>query len=88
MIVTSMGMAVSTLSSYTYCTVLDLVPSKVAITWKDFVSKIAPVGFFMAVTMHTGNEAYLHLSLSFIQVSVVWHHVVAAPRLTLGGPHR
>jgi hypothetical protein len=63
-----MGMSVSSLSSFIFCNLLHFVPTKTVITWRTFLTKMVPVGFFMALTMHTGNVAYMHLTLSFIQV--------------------
>jgi hypothetical protein len=32
------------------------------------IMQMLPVGFFMAMTLWTGNEVYLYLTVAFIQV--------------------
>lgn len=38
------------------------------ITQQFYISKIMPVGLFMAATLFTGNQVYLYLTVSFIQM--------------------
>ena len=37
-------------------------------TFKYWVTKMLPVGFFMALTLWTGNAVYLYLTVSFVQM--------------------
>ena len=39
------------------------------VTLRLYLTKIMPIGFSLAATLVTGNQAYLYLSVSFIQVS-------------------
>lgn len=36
--------------------------------WHFRVTRILPVGLFMALTLHFGNIVYLYLTVSFIQM--------------------
>ena len=38
------------------------------LTWQFWATRILPVGFFMALTLHFGNVVYLYLTVSFIQM--------------------
>lgn len=38
------------------------------LTWKFYLERILPVGFFMALTLLFGNIVYLYLTVSFIQM--------------------
>lgn len=68
MTVSGMGMAMSGILSFVCCRVLRLVETKTVITTEFWLTKILPVGFFMAVTLWTGNEVYLYLTVAFIQM--------------------
>ena len=37
-------------------------------TFKTWMQQVFPIGFFTAVTYATGNELYLFMSVSFIQM--------------------
>ena len=41
----------------------------VVITPRFYLARMAPVGFFMALTLWAGNAVYLRLTVSFIQVT-------------------
>lgn len=45
-----------------------MVEVKRTLTWNFYVTRILPVGFFMALTLHFGNLVYLYLTVSFIQM--------------------
>lgn len=68
MFVAGTGMIMSGLLSYVVCVCLRLVETKNSITFTFWVHKIMPVGFFMAMTLWTGNVVYMHLSVAFIQM--------------------
>lgn len=68
MTVAGMGMLASSLFSYILCRVTKSVEAKAVITSKFWVSRMLPVGFFMAATLWCGNLVYLYLSVSFIQM--------------------
>ena len=48
--------------------VIKVVDVKRTLTWKFYIMRILPVGFFMALTLHFGNTVYLYLTVSFIQM--------------------
>lgn len=48
--------------------VFKVVEAKKQVTGKFYVTRILPVGFFMALTLHFGNVVYLYLTVSFIQM--------------------
>lgn len=48
--------------------VLRLVEAKKVVSWHFYATRIMPVGFFMAATLHFGNLVYLYLTVSFIQM--------------------
>ena len=47
---------------------IKVVEVKRTLTWNFYVTRILPVGFFMALTLHFGNLVYLYLTVSFIQM--------------------
>lgn len=53
--------------------VFEFVSADKAVSWQLFVTKILPVGFFMAGTLSTGNLVYLYLTVSLIQMLKVRH---------------
>ena len=53
---------------YVFVQVIKVVDVKRTLTWKFYVTRILPVGFFMALTLHFGNTVYLYLTVSFIQM--------------------
>ena len=48
--------------------VFKFVDAKHTMTWHYYVTKIMPVGLFMALTLYCGNVVYLYLSVAFIQM--------------------
>lgn len=65
--------------------VLKLVEIKRQITWRFWATRILPVGFFMALTLHFGNVVYLYLTVSFIQMLkvIILHQSWSWPGKTL-----
>jgi len=68
MVVSSMGMMMSGTLSYLTCHVFKLVPANSLISFSFWLHRMLPVGFFMAMTLWTGNEVYLYLTVAFIQM--------------------
>ena len=48
--------------------VFRIVEVNRVLTWKFYLGRILPVGFFMALTLLFGNIVYLYLTVSFIQM--------------------
>ncbi len=48
--------------------VFRIVEVNRVLTWKFYLERILPVGFFMALTLLFGNIVYLYLTVSFIQM--------------------
>lgn len=48
--------------------VLGLVEIKHQVTWQFYITRIMPIGLFMALTLYMGNVVYLYLTVSFIQM--------------------
>lgn len=44
--------------------VLRLVEAKRSLSWRFYITRILPVGLFMALTLHFGNLVYLYLTVS------------------------
>ncbi|KAK9835408.1 hypothetical protein WJX81_007686 [Elliptochloris bilobata] len=68
MALSCLGMIFSSVASYFACRVVKLVEVKRTLTWNFYVTRILPVGFFMALTLQFGNLVYLYLTVSFIQM--------------------
>ena len=68
MALSGLGMGFSSIASYITCHHLKLVEAKKVVSWEFYLTKILPVGFCMALTLHFGNLVYLHLTVSFIQI--------------------
>lgn len=68
MTVSGMGMLMSGLLSFLCCRVLKIVEAETVVTFDFWVKRILPVGLFMALTLWTGNEVYLYLTVAFIQM--------------------
>jgi len=68
MTVSGMGMFMSGCLSFLCCRVFNLVEAKTPVSMHFWMTKIMPVGFFMALTLWTGNEVYLYLTVAFIQM--------------------
>ncbi|GLC33216.1 hypothetical protein PLESTB_000358600 [Pleodorina starrii] len=76
MSVSVMGMAMSGILSFICCRVLRIVETHAVVRPQFWVQKILPIGFFMAVTLWTGNEVYLYLTVAFIQMLKAFTPVV------------
>lgn len=48
--------------------VIKVVEAKKVVTWRFYMTKLMPIGLFMAATLHFGNLVYLHLTVAFIQI--------------------
>ena len=44
------------------------VDARKTISLRFYMTRIVPVGLFMALTLHFGNVVYLYLTVSFIQM--------------------
>lgn len=69
MAVSGMGMSMSGLLGFLCCRVFGFVEAKAVIPFAFWRDKVLPVGLFMALTLWTGNQVYLYLTVAFIQVS-------------------
>jgi drug/metabolite transporter (DMT)-like permease len=67
MTVSSMGMAASGCFSYICCR-MKWVEAKQTVTTRFYLTRISPIVLLMAITLFTGNQVYLYLSVSFIQM--------------------
>mmetsp|Transcript_10735 Transcript_10735/g.18672 ORF Transcript_10735/g.18672 Transcript_10735/m.18672 type:complete len:347 (-) Transcript_10735:641-1681(-) len=85
MSVSGMGMVSSAILSYLCCRVFKIVDAKATITLEYWTRKILPVGFFMAITLWTGNEVYLYLSVAFIQMLKAFTPVITMLCLFMAG---
>lgn len=47
---------------------IRVVEAKRVVTWRFWVVRILPIGFFMALTLLFGNLVYLYLTVAFIQM--------------------
>ena len=63
-----------------YLQVFKWVEPRRQLDWHFRTTRILPVGFFMALTLHFGNVVYLYLTVSFIQMLKVYF----LPKQTLG----
>ncbi|GFR40576.1 hypothetical protein Agub_g1156 [Astrephomene gubernaculifera] len=68
MAITSMGMGMSAFLAFVCCRVLKLVAVHDNIELRFWLAKLLPIGLLMALTLWTGNEVYLHLTVAFIQM--------------------
>lgn len=48
--------------------VIKVIEAKKTISWHFYVTRILPVGLFMAMTLAFGNLVYLYLGVAFIQM--------------------
>ncbi|GAB4814468.1 hypothetical protein N2152v2_001514 [Parachlorella kessleri] len=60
--------AIAVIASLAWMAVFNLVEAKRTVTLRFYVTKMLPVGLFMALTLHFGNLVYLYLTVSFIQM--------------------
>ncbi|KAK9865387.1 hypothetical protein WJX84_008174 [Apatococcus fuscideae] len=68
MALSGLGMGFSAVASWLVCKVFKLVEAKKSISAHFYMTRIVPVGLFMALTLHFGNVVYLYLTVSFIQM--------------------
>lgn len=68
MALSGLGMAFSGIASTLVCKVFKLVDIKHHMTSRYYLTRIMPVGLFMALTLYCGNVVYLYLSVAFIQM--------------------
>ena len=47
---------------------IKVIEAKKTISWHFYVTRILPVGLFMAMTLAFGNLVYLYLGVAFIQM--------------------
>jgi len=80
MTVSGMGMLASSILSYGACRWLNLVEAKTVITMDFWVRRMLPVGFFMGLSLWTGNLVYLHLTVAFIQMLKAFTPVITMVR--------
>ncbi|KAG2422641.1 hypothetical protein HXX76_015879 [Chlamydomonas incerta] len=85
MAVSVMGMAMSGLLGFMCCRLLRLVETHAVVRWRFWFTKILPIGFFMAITLWTGNEVYLYLTVAFIQMLKAFTPVVTMVCLFIAG---
>lgn len=63
-----MGQLFTAIASFLVCPVFGLVNALQPISARLYITRILPMGLLMALTLFTGNAAYMHLSVSFIQM--------------------
>ena len=68
MTLSGVGMLFSAIASYLCCRVFGLVEAKKVVSSHFYVTRILPVGLFMALTLFCGNLVYLYLTVAFIQI--------------------
>lgn len=51
----TLGMGFSSLAAHIYCAAFGLEGKDTQVGWKDWVMRYLPVGFFMAISLYTGN---------------------------------
>ena len=62
------GVPLHTAEKHALLQVFKWVDVRRQLTWQFWATRILPVGFFMALTLHFGNVVYLYLTVSFIQM--------------------
>lgn len=62
-----MGSVTSSLVSYSVC-IFRSKGISAEVTWQYYLTRVLPVGLFTALSLGTGNYAYLHLPVSIIQI--------------------
>lgn len=85
MALSGLGMAFSAFASYICCRVIKVVEAKKAVTWNFYITKLMPIGLFMAATLHFGNLVYLHLTVAFIQILKAFTPVITMVALFIAG---
>ncbi|PSC69942.1 Triose-phosphate transporter domain isoform B [Micractinium conductrix] len=85
MALSGLGMAFSGTASYLCCRVFKIVEAKKNLSPRFYVTKILPVGLFMALTLHFGNLVYLYLTVAFIQMLKAFTPIIAMIALFVAG---
>lgn len=85
MALSGLGMLFSSFASFVVCRVLKWVEPKRQLTWRFWLTRILPVGLFMALTLHFGNVVYLYLTVSFIQMLKAFTPIVTMFALFAAG---
>jgi hypothetical protein len=85
MSVSSIGMLTSGVCSYILCRATNLFLAEVNVSLSYWVTRILPIGFFMAATLWTGNMVYLYLSVSFIQMLKAFNPIIVMIALFIAG---
>eukprot|EP00775_Hariotina_reticulata_P004590 gene4590-4844_t len=83
--VSSMGMFTSGVCSYILCRWTSMFPAEVEVSFIYWLTRIMPVGLFMAATLWTGNMVYLYLSVSFIQMLKAFNPIIVMLALFIAG---
>ncbi|GIL59594.1 hypothetical protein Vafri_14339 [Volvox africanus] len=85
MFVTMMGMGMSGLLAFLCCYIFRLVDVNEKLDIKFWFQRILPIGLLMAITLWTGNEVYLHLTVAFIQMLKAFNPVITMVCLIMAG---
>lgn len=83
MTVSGLGMLASSIASFVCCRVLKIVACQKEVSIKIYLTRIVPIGFIMAFTLYTGNQANLHLTVAFIQILKAFTPVITMFALSL-----
>lgn len=63
-----MGLTTTTVASFIAVRLAVPAHKRRAIGLRYYATRVAPTGFFMALTFQTGNMGYLYLSVAFVQM--------------------
>lgn len=88
MALSGLGMIFSSVASYLVCKVFKLVDANKEFTWYFYLTRIMPVGLFMALTLAFGNLVYLHLTVAFIQMLKAFTPVITMACTFVAGLER
>ncbi|GAX82100.1 hypothetical protein CEUSTIGMA_g9528.t1 [Chlamydomonas eustigma] len=62
------GLASTTALSYVAVKIAVPAQEQYTVTMEQYIFRIMPIGFMMALCMQTGNAAYLYLTVAFVQM--------------------
>ncbi|GLC37079.1 hypothetical protein PLESTB_001393700 [Pleodorina starrii] len=85
MALTCLGMFMSGLLAFVCCHVLRLVKVSQHLELRFWLYRVLPIGLLMAITLWTGNEVYLHLTVAFIQMLKALNPVITMICLFVAG---
>eukprot|EP00887_Chlorella_sp_A99_P004993 scaffold4.g4993.t1 len=85
MALSGLGMLFSSVASYLCCRVFRLVEAKRVVSTRFYVTRILPVGLFMALTLLFGNLVYLYLTVAFIQMLKAFTPIITMVSLFAAG---